>query len=229
MTHERLTLPEELLLLGWDDERGRNVYTSNLEMLLAGAAIVDLVLDGNLSISNRRLEVTGAPTGRPHLDLVRKQVRDSRKRRTTKVWVQRLGGRSHLKKAILKDLANQGIVAERHKRMLGLIPITRYPVTDTMRVESVRRRAAESLTRPAPVEDTRDAALGGLIHPAGGRLVRRLVSKDQRRAARQRAKALSKGDAVSADVARAIDDANAAMIAAVGAASAAAASSSGSS
>lgn len=226
MAYEQLTLPEELLLLGWDDERGRNLYTSNLEMLLAGAAIVNLVLDGTLTISNRRLEVTGAATGSPPLDLVRKQVRDSRKRRTTKAWVQRLGGRSHLKKATLKHLVDEGILAERQKRILGLIPVTRYPVTDTVRVESIRRRVAETLTRTDPVDDTRDAALGGLVHPAGGRLVRRLVSKDQRRAARQRAKALSKGDAMSTDVAQAIDDANTAMIAAVGAAAAASSSSS---
>lgn len=226
MTYDRLTLPEELLLLGWDDDRGRNRYSSNLKMLLGGAAIVDLVMEGTLTISGRRLEVAGPPTGHPPLDLVRKQVRDSRRRRTTKSWVQRLGNRSELQKATLRTLVDRGVMSERHTRILGLIPVTRYPVSDTTRAGSIRRRVAETLTQADPVDDARDAALGGLVRPAGGRLLRHLVPKEQRRSAHRRAKALSKGDAMTADVARAIDDANAAMVAAIGAASAASSSSS---
>lgn len=225
---ERLTLPEEFLLLGWDDERGKNRYTQNLAMLLAGAAIVDLVMEGTVTVSNRRLDVVGQPTGHPPLDLVRSRVRDSRRPRTTKSWVQRLGNRSELRKAVLKNLVVQGVLSEQRKRILGLIPVTRHPVMDTTRVEAIRRRVADTLTRTDEVDDARDAALGALVRPAGGSLIRRLVPKEHRRAARQRAKALSKGDGVTADVARAIEDANTAVIAAVAASTAAAASSSSS-
>lgn len=58
-------------------------------------------------------------------------------------------------------------------------------------------------------------------------LLRRLVPREQRRDARRRAKALTKGEAVSADVAKAIGDANGALVAVMGAA--AASSSSGAS
>lgn len=79
---------------------------------------------------------------------------------------------------------------------------------------------ARTLTGTRPVDDARDAVLSSLVHPAGGWLVRRLVEKDQRATARRRAKGLSKGEAMSADIARAIGEANAAAMAAITAATA---------
>lgn len=226
MTHDRLTLAEDMLLLGWEDERGWNRYTDNLAMLLGGAAILELVLDERLELIDGRLEVTGTDTGHPALDLVLGRIRESRKPRKTKTWVQRLGNRPKLKRAVLQRLTDRGILREERRRILGLIPVTRYPVVDRQRVAETRERVTATLTLPEPVDDARDAALASLVRPGGGRLLRRLVPKEQRRAARKRAKALSKGEAMSADIAQAIGESNAATMAAIGAAASSSSSSS---
>lgn len=227
MAYERLTLPEEFLLLGWEDQRGWNRYTDNLAMLLGGATILELVLEERVSITDGRLHATGAATGHPTLDLALERIRASRRPRTTKSWVQRLGNRPGLKRSVLHHLAGRGVLRQEQCRLLGLFPVTRYPVADPQRLAWIRERVTRSLTGSDAVDDPRDASLAGLVHPAG-RLLRRLVPGGQRRAAKRRAKALSKGEAMSADIARAIGEANAAAMAAVGAAAGASSSSSGS-
>lgn len=226
MTETRLTLPQELMLLGWDDQKGRNRYISNLPMLLAGATILELVLQDRLEVSDGRLEVVGTTTGEPALDLALERIRNSRKARTTKTWVQRLGNRRELRQQTRRRLVDQGVLGEEEQRLLGLIPITRHPVIDAGRADRVRRRVTEALTQTEAVADARDAALASLVHPGGWGLLRRLVPKEQRTAARKRAKALTKGEAMSEDIAKAIGEANAAAMAAVGAAAAASSSSS---
>lgn len=225
MAYERLTLPEEFLLLGWEDQRGWNRYTDNLAMLLAGATILELVLEERVSVTDDRLHATGTDTGHPTLDLALERIRGSRRPRTTKSWVQRLGNRPGLKRSVMQHLAGRGVLRQERRRLLGLFPVTRYPVADHQRVAWTRERVTRTLTGSEPVDDPRDAALGGLVHPAG-RLLRFLVPREQRRAAKQRAKALSKGEAMSADIAQAIGEANTAAMAAVGAAAAASSSSS---
>lgn len=229
MQYERSTLPEDLLLLGWDDEAGRNRYISNFGHLLAGAAILELALDDRVRIDGKRLRAVGGPTGNPALDLVLSDIRDSRRPRSTKTWVQRLGNRRGLKQAVLARMTERGVVRPEERRILGLFPMTRYPVVDRQRAEEVRRRVATSLTNPGLGDDVREAALASLVHPAGGTLLRRLVPREQRAGARDRARTLSKGEALSNDIAKAISDANAAVIASIAAASAAASSSSSSS
>lgn len=225
MADERLTLPEELLLLGWNDERGRNRSTENPNMLVAGATVLELALRGAVTIERHRLQATDAHTGHPALDRVLAEIRARHRPRTTKAWVRRLGSRGRLRTMVLGQLVDRGILQRDTRRVLGIVPVTRHPVVDRTRVGELRGRVTRVLTDAEPVSDPRDAALGGLVHPAGWKLLRRLVSGEQRRDARRRARALSKGEAVSADVAKAIGDANAATMAAV--AGAAAASSSG--
>lgn len=225
----RLTLAEQFLLLGWDDRRGRNRYTQNLPMLLAGAAILELTLDGHLTMTDKGVVAATSRTGIDHLDLVLGKVTDSRRTRSVKSWVHRIGNRSELKKRTLSDLTLKGILRDRQQRVLGLFPMTTHPLVDEATAETVRASASGALTDSEPLTDARQTALAGLVHPAGGRLLRRLVPKQSLRAARSRAKALSKGEGMSSEIADAIGEANMATMAAIAAATTAATSSSSSS
>lgn len=228
MDDERLTLPEELLLLGWNDERGWNRSTENLNMLLAGAAVLELALREAVTVERNRLQATAGRTGDAMMDLVLGEIRAGARPRTTKAWVQRLGNRRWVRRVVLEQLAARGVLGKDTWRLLGVITVTRHPVIDRARVTGLRERVRRVLTQPDPVSDPRDAALGSLVHPAGFMLLRRLAPREQRRDARRRAKALSKGEGMSADVAKAIGDANATMVAVMGAAGAAATSGGGS-
>lgn len=216
MTDHRLNLPEELLLLGWDDTQGKNRYTQNLPMLLAGAAILEMVLEKRVALTDGKLEAVGPATGDPALDLVLDRIRASRRPRSAKAWVQHLGNRGELKAGVLRRLVEQGTVREESGRILGF-SVDRFPVTDVNLAVGIRERVTRALTQPEPIGDPRDAMLASLVQPGGGGLLRRLVPPEQRGEARKRAKALSKGEAVSAEVAKAISDANAAIVAVIAA------------
>ena len=214
MTEHQLALHEELLLLGWDDTQGKNRYTQNLPMLLAGAAILELVLEDRLAVTDGKLDAIGPATGVPSLDLVLDHIRASRRPRSAKTWVQYLGNRKELKAGVLGRLVEQGILREGSDRILGF-SLIRFPVNDVNLVEGIRQRVTRVLTQPEPIGDVRDAMLASLVQPGSGGLLRRLVPPEQRGEARKRAKALSKGEAVSAEVAKAISDANAAITAVI--------------
>ncbi|QBI21100.1 GPP34 family phosphoprotein [Egibacter rhizosphaerae] len=225
----RLSLPEELLLLGWDDERGKNTGTANLLALLGGAAFLDLALRGAIDATGKHVEAREGDTGHPVLDGVLERIRTDRKSRDVKGWVGWYGQRNDLRDEVLDHLLAQGIVRREERKILGLIRLTRHPVTQRVRVEELRRRAGALLTSSEPLDDPRDAALGGLLEPAGGTLRARLVPRGQRRAAARRAKELAKGEGMSSEVADAIGEANAAAMAAITAAAAVSAASAGSS
>jgi hypothetical protein len=147
---------------------------------------------------------------------------------TTKAWVQRLDNRRWLRTMVLEQLVARGILRKQTRRLLGLVPLARHPVADRARATELRERVLRVLTQLEPVADPRDAALGSLVHPAGFMLLRRLVPGEQRRDARWRAKALSRGEGMSAEVAKAIGGANATLVAVMGAAGVAATSGGGS-
>lgn len=226
MSTTHLILPAQLLLIGWDDEKGRNGSTQNLPMLLAGASIVELLLREAVTVTDDRLHVVGTDVGDATLGRVLEEIRQSKKSRKVKEWVSHLGQRRWLRPTLLDQLVGEAVLRRESRKVLGVFTVTRFPVADRSTVVELRDHAARILTRPEPVDDARDAALGGLLHSGGGTLLRQLVPKEQRKFARERAKALSKGEAVSADVAKAIGEANAAVMTAVMAGAAAAVTSS---
>lgn len=213
MTEERLGLPEAILLLGWGDRYGWNRSIEHLDRLLAGATLVELTLREAVVVTDGRLAVVGGPTGDPVLDAARETIGAKGRSRflgrpdSIKTWVRRLG-RRRLRAAVLHSLVEKRILGRERWLSLGPIQASRHPVVDTTRVAELRGHTADLLTRTEPVDDPWDAALGGLVHAAGWRLLMRLVPHGRRLAARKRSRALAKGEA-SVDVADAIAETNA--------------------
>lgn len=61
----QLTLPEKLLLLAIRPEKGGISSTSSMaiDLVLAGAAMLEMLIAGNIRMADRRLEVTGENAG----------------------------------------------------------------------------------------------------------------------------------------------------------------------
>jgi hypothetical protein len=110
---------------------------------------------------------------------------------------------------------------ERHK-LLGLFPTTRYPEVDPGPEASLRARLRAVLVEGSE-PDAETAALLSLLVPLD--LVKRLVERDERKAAVARAKTVAEqgpvGDAVKAAVQREIAAVVAATVAATTASTAA--------
>jgi hypothetical protein len=116
---------------------------------------------------------------------------------------------------IAGPLVERGVLDERRSKVLGLFPTTRYPERDPGPELTLRARLGAVLSG-AQQPDEHDALLLGVLVPLD--LVGGLVERDQRRAAKKRAKEIADGGVAGSAVHDVVQDANAAMIAAVTAA-----------
>src|SRR5690606_15589244 len=111
------------------------------------------------------------------------------------------------------------------QRVLGLFPVTRRPTGDVRRAKAVRREVRDLLLgRRRPGDGNGHAVMLAKLAQSTGAL-NVLVERRDRKAAKQRAKAFEVGSDVPGAVAKAIEQAQAAVVAAIAAGGAAAASS----
>ncbi|MGH8794151.1 MAG: GOLPH3/VPS74 family protein [Stackebrandtia sp.] len=220
-----LPLVEQLLLLSYDDESGRN-KTQHLELGLGGAVLLDLALAGRVDVSAGRVVVVDAkPVGHPILDAALNRISGDKPRKA-RPWVQKLS------RGIRGDVVD-GLVARRvldHQRQmaLGVFPYHRHRPLDPTHKADARARLDTAVQRGA-APDAVTGALAGLIYAL--RMERRVLPERGRREVRKVLKTISEGSWASDATRAAVDAAqaavNAAIVSAIAASSAAASSSGG--
>jgi hypothetical protein len=143
-------------------------------------------------------------------------IRGSSKRRSAKGWVQRLPRElKPQRRRLARGLVGRGILVEQHSRWLRLVRTTRFPARDPGPEQELRARLADVLVGDRePTEE--EALLIGLLVPLG--LIGSLAPRDQRRAARDRAKSVAEQGLAGTAVRDAIRAVQAAVIASVAAA-----------
>lgn len=220
-----LIMAEELVLLAYDDEAGRDRTGYGVDAGLTGALLMDLGAAGCIDTEGKHLVATGRPApDHPLLAEALGSISCSEKRRDAKGWLTRLGkDLKPLKDRVLQTLVERGILAKEERRVLGVFPDNRYPQVNPEPERALRERlAAVVLGERAPTE--RDALLIALLRPYD--LVKRLVPRDRRREANRRAKELADQGIAGKAVEKAVQEVQAAILAAVTASTAVAAASS---
>jgi len=189
-THE-LALPEELLLLALDDERGKVLAEARIGLAfgLAGAALMELTLDGELRIDDGKmyLDESAEPSGSAPFDAIRTLLHEKPGKKV-RYWVERLPRKlRHLQQQWLDALVARGTLERRQSRVLFIFPVQRYPEHDGRPEHDIRARIdAVLLHGNAP-----DARTAMLIQLAGAcRLLRAMYPRDQRKRVEQRLKVL---------------------------------------
>ncbi|WP_125773341.1 GOLPH3/VPS74 family protein [Antribacter gilvus] len=232
-----LTLAEEFLLLALDDTTGRPIVDSTrLHAAIAGAALVDLTLQGSLEVAEHDTDVRRGRfrrTGQADLhDPLLAQILEDAHGRKPKDAVSRVSGQSsfrnqagRLKDLLLARLAEQGVLRPEPARILGIFPTTAWK-PHTPEVEgAIRDRVRAALVAPAPdprpvtdappapadLLDPRTAALVSLL--AATDLTHRVVPDLDKRAVRRRAKEIAAAGWAGPAVKRVLDDTTAAMTA----------------
>jgi hypothetical protein len=223
------TLPERLLLISLDQDGKPRDPGSSLANGLAGAALMELVLAGRLDQRDGRLVAPGGEaTGDELLDFVLAEIRGQERPGKLKWWVNRLGsggwGAAPVRRRLIDKLTREGVLERAEERVLGLVPVTRHPTRDPALPDRERAAVREVLVAGRE-PDAAMAALVALVNVCG--LVDVCVARDERRAAKARARRLAEGDQVGGAVRQLQDDMTAAMMAAVIAATAAASAGSG--
>ncbi len=219
-------IAEDLLLLCWDDAKGKVAGRcgQTLPAGVGGALVVQALLDEALVVEDGRVR---PGTTQPDDPLVAEVVDDVARRRRpprlrTVVQRQATTRRWH---AVRDRLVDQGVLAPRRQRLLGLIPVTRHALVDPTRAASARATArALLLGQRAPADAApEDLVLAGLAAPV--RALPLLVERQQVKEAKARAEDLNAGHGVPEAVGRVITEAQAAAMAAIAGAAAASGSS----
>jgi hypothetical protein len=162
-----VTLGEEVMLLSLDQMSGKVRESQSAAQAVGGGFLLDLALADRVLVHDGELEVVDTtPTGEPLLDSRLCALAEWTGRRSrTRVadWLSR--DRSQAPVAALESLCHRGLVVERRRRALGVLPIRRYPQADGRQAREVRERLS-AVVQYGQVPDERTSALISLVYGA---------------------------------------------------------------
>jgi Golgi phosphoprotein 3 (GPP34) len=229
-----MLIAEEYLLLALDETTGKlRVGSDVLGPALGGALVVELALRERIGVTphdagwNKRGRVTitsVTPTDDPELDAALAKLAENEGRKVKDLLSEYSTKKRRLshgvRERLLERLAASGAVVRTEGTILGFIPRTTWPAGDPADEEDVRRRLQAALVEgTTPTERT--VALIALLQVTG--LLPKVVTTQDKKALKTKAKELTSGDWAAKAVKDAIDEAAAATAgAAAGAAGAAA-------
>ena len=229
-----MLIAEEYLLLSLDDETGKpRIGSDRLEPALGGALLAELALRERVGVTppeagwNKRGRVTITnlePTDDPELDAALSKLAENEGKKVKDLlssYAFKKNRLSHgVRNRLLERLASAGMLVRNEDSVLGFIPRTTWPAGDPAAEDDVRRRLQAALIGgEQPTERT--VALIALLQVTG--LLPKVVTTQDKKALKARAKELTEGNWAAKAVKDAIDEAAAVAGGAVAGGAAAAA------
>jgi hypothetical protein len=202
------TIAEEVLLLAYGEEEGRQLIgSSELDAALGGSILAELAIHDRIDLADKRVTVRDTtPLGDEELDAALTRIAGESRERKPEWWVQRLHS-TKLRKRLLSRLAERGVLHEEQYRILGIFPATRYPEQDPRVEQGIRERVQSVLSGADP--DERIAVLVAVLHAA------KIDRKAFPGASKERIREITEGDWAGEAVAKTIASINAAVMVAV--------------
>ncbi len=212
-----MLLAEEFLLLCLDDESGKKTMSSEkLPPALGAALLVELALMERIGVTPQdagwqrrgRVTITSTkPTDDAELDAALEAV-EQREDIKVKDLISDMSGKRITKgllDRLVERLVTAGVLGEERSKVLGL---RRWPTVDPSVEEEIRSRLQSSLVGDdTPTERT--VALIALLQSTGQ--LTKVVTTEDKRALKAKAKALTEGDWAATAVKQAIDEVYAMM------------------
>ena len=220
-----MLIAEEFLLLSLNNESGKPMLGNDrLGPALGGALVAELALMERVGVTPHdagwgkrgRITITNlTPTDDPELDEAMRKLAESEGKKLKDVLSDFASKKVRLsyklRERLLERLAKAGVVKEQEGTVLGFIPRTTWPAGDRAAEDDVRERLQSALVSGVtPTERT--LVLIALLQVTG--LLPKVVTTDDKRALKARAKQLTEGDWAAKAVKDAIDDVTAATVAA---------------
>lgn len=186
----RLTLMEEILLLGLKDREGYTSFWNDcISSGLRGCILIELALRGRLelekagmrrkSLLNRKIHCKCAnPTGDVLLDEALKHIKETEPPETVQSWIEYLSGETwnplklryqlrNVRERLAKNLVEKGVCSTEKQNFL-LFDMTTHPLTDTGIKQKLIKKVQESVlnrwTNDAHRMDRRMLSLIYLAH-----------------------------------------------------------------
>ena len=210
-----LTFAEEILLLLLDDESGEfvPVPTWSRQCALAGAALMDLALEGRIDTDLEKLVlIDRSPTGDDLLDPTLARIAEEPEIHDARYWVERLGEEQSgwIQDHALARLVRRGILESEGGRLLWVFRTRRYPLIDGKAQREVRLRIMNVLFSDE-IPDPRDIVI---ICLAGACDIFRLImSEAEVEQSRERIDVIRRMDLIGQAVSRAVRDLEASIAA----------------
>lgn len=163
----RLTLMEEVLLLGLKDREGYTSFWNDcISSGLRGCILIELAIRGRLelektgmrrrSLQNRKvLCKSDAPTGDVLLDEALKHIKETQPPETVQSWVEYLSGETwnplklkyqlrNVRERLAKNLVEKGVCTTEKQNFL-LFDMTTHPLTDSIMKQKLIKKVQESV------------------------------------------------------------------------------------
>lgn len=163
----RLTLMEEILLLGLKDREGYTSFWNDcISSGLRGCILIELALRGRVelekqgmrkkSLSNRRLIVkSDTPTGDVLLDEALKHIKETDPPETVECWIEYLSGETwnplklryqlrNVRERLAKSLVEKGVCSTEKKNFF-LFDMTTHPLNDSTLKQKLIKRVQDSV------------------------------------------------------------------------------------
>jgi len=163
----RLTLMEEILLLGLKDREGYTSFWNDcISSGLRGCILVELALRGRVelekqgmrkkSLANRRLIIKNyAPTGDVLLDEALKHIKETDPPETVEAWIEYLSGETwnplklryqlrNVRERLAKSLVEKGVCSTEKKNFF-LFDMTTHPLNDSTLKQKLIKRVQDSV------------------------------------------------------------------------------------
>jgi Golgi phosphoprotein 3 len=191
------TFAEEFLLLALSDPKGSFVREppERFENALAGAILMDLALLNRIDTDlDHLILIKASPTGDPLLDKALEAIREYPDSKSTAYWIEELRYRiDEFRDVLINRLIARGILKREEKKLLGLIPQTRYAVLLGPEELAVRERLRTTILSD-DIPDPRDILLISLLVSCN--LMNRLFSRAETKAARERIEQIAQMDLI---------------------------------
>lgn len=138
----QLNLIEKFILLALDAKKGKFIIDSlSLNYGIAGAILLELSEINKISIKDKRMKLIDDKfTNNEIINSSIKIIQKSKKPRTAKYWVNKIGNSSSkFKKMILKDLSNKNILRiDKKSYFFGLFTFYSYPLLDNKYKDEIK-------------------------------------------------------------------------------------------
>ena len=170
-----MLIAEDLLLLLTDDTSGRLVTpAAKVEIMLAGANLVELALMGRVDISREVKPIPFLGINRTVDRLIvgdRSRTGDAVLDAALQIAIRGHGNLSsvirqrgkNLQMTLYKQLVSSGMIRHEQRTILAVAMVDRWPAQDSRHKVQVRRRVIQALVEQT-TPDTRSAALIALLH-----------------------------------------------------------------
>ena len=211
-----LKLYEELLLLGFDDEKGKLIGRASMGMGfgLAGAVFFELHLAEKISLKGKDIVVTDRRAlDDDILDSALQEIHKSAKRRTLDYWIGKLPSKyKNLQQRILDRLVDKGILKHEEQRALWIFPVQRYP-TDDPRSEMDIRKRIRDIVLHGKKPDLKSVLLLSLVKSC--ELIPEIFEKDKVKFAKERIEHLTEKEPIGDAIDKAVQAIQAAIAASI--------------